>query len=56
MELRQNRRWVLASRPVGEPTDDCFELQERPVEELAAGEIAQRGRARADLWLCLGLQ
>ena len=36
---RINRRWVLAKRPVGEPTEDCFELQECPVPELAEGEI-----------------
>src|SRR5512141_2007133 len=36
---RINRRWVLAKRPVGEPTDDCFELQEQPVPELAQGEV-----------------
>jgi len=39
MADRMNRRWVLAKRPVGEPTDDCFELQERPIPELADGEI-----------------
>ena len=39
MTARMNRRWVLAKRPVGEPTDDCFELQERPVPELAHGEV-----------------
>jgi len=39
MTDRVNRRWVLARRPVGEPTDDCFELQERPVPELAAGQV-----------------
>ncbi len=39
MAARLNRRWVLAKRPVGEPTEDCFELQEHPLEELAAGEV-----------------
>ena len=39
MSERINRRWVLAKRPVGEPTDDCFELQECPVEALADGEV-----------------
>jgi NADPH-dependent curcumin reductase CurA len=34
-----NRRFVLAKRPVGEPTDDCFELQELPTPELAEGQI-----------------
>jgi NADPH-dependent curcumin reductase CurA len=39
MSSRVNRRWVLAKRPVGEPSDDCFELQERPVPELDPGEV-----------------
>jgi NADPH-dependent curcumin reductase CurA len=34
-----NRRWVMAKRPVGEPTDDCFELQEREVGNLEDGEV-----------------
>ena len=34
-----NRRWVLAKRPVGEPEDDCFELQEQPVGTLADDEV-----------------
>ena len=34
-----NQRWVLAKRPEGEPNDDCFELQEVPVPELAEGEV-----------------
>jgi NADPH-dependent curcumin reductase CurA len=39
MTTRTNRRWVMARRPVGEPTDDCFALQEVPVPELAEGQI-----------------
>jgi NADPH-dependent curcumin reductase CurA len=39
MTQRSNRRFVMAKRPVGEPTDDCFELQELPAPELADGEI-----------------
>lgn len=39
MTERINRRWVLAKRPVGEPTDDCFELQEELVPALEGGEI-----------------
>jgi hypothetical protein len=39
MTARTNRRWVLAKRPIGEPTDDCFELQEVPVPELVSGEV-----------------
>lgn len=39
MTARMNRRWVMARRPIGEPTDDCFELQELPVAQLAAGEV-----------------
>ena len=37
--VRENRRWVLARRPIGEPTDDCFELETSAVPELAAGEV-----------------
>ena len=39
MTRRKNRRWVMAKRPVGEPADDCFELQEREVAPLEAGEV-----------------
>jgi NADPH-dependent curcumin reductase CurA len=39
MTARMNQRWVLAKRPIGEPTGDCFELQERAVPELAEGEV-----------------
>ncbi len=39
MSQRLNRRWVLAKRPVGEPSDDCFELQERPAPSLSDGEV-----------------
>ncbi|MCP4007230.1 MAG: NADP-dependent oxidoreductase [bacterium] len=39
MTARVNRHWVMAKRPVGEPTQDCFELCESPVPELAAGEV-----------------
>lgn len=39
MTKRTNRRFVMAKRPVGEPTDDCFELQELPVPELGGGQI-----------------
>ena len=34
-----NQRWVLAQRPTGEPSDDCFELQRLAIPELADGEI-----------------
>ena len=34
-----NQKWVLARRPEGEPTDDCFRLEEEEVGELADGEI-----------------
>jgi NADPH-dependent curcumin reductase CurA len=39
MTARTTRRWVMAKRPVGEPTDDCFELQEAPAPEVADGEV-----------------
>ena len=64
MTSRTNRRWVMAKRPVGEPTEECFELQERPVPALASGEVLSpaewtttwyssklSGRARASLSL-----
>ena len=34
-----NQKWVLARRPEGEPTDDCFRLEEEEVGELADREI-----------------
>ena len=39
MTRRINQKWVLASRPAGEPTEDCFRLEEEPVGNLADGEI-----------------
>ncbi len=39
MTTRINRVWVLAKRPMGEPTEDCFALEERSVPALAKGEI-----------------
>ena len=39
MTNRTNQKWVLAKRPKGEPTEDCFRLEEEPVGELAEGEI-----------------
>ncbi|MCH2184986.1 NADP-dependent oxidoreductase [Myxococcota bacterium] len=39
MTKRINQKWVLAQRPTGEPTDDCFRLEEETVGELADGEI-----------------
>ncbi|ALO46743.1 NADP-dependent oxidoreductase [Pseudohongiella spirulinae] len=35
----KNRKMVMAQRPVGEPTDDCFRLVEEDVPELAPGQI-----------------
>jgi len=42
------RRWVMAKRPVGEPADECFELQEVPLPEPGEGEILVENR-----WLSL---
>jgi hypothetical protein len=39
MTSLSNRRWVLAKRPVGEPADDCFALQEVPVADLEEGQV-----------------
>ena len=34
-----NREWVLAKRPAGEPSMDCFELEETETADLTAGEL-----------------
>ncbi len=39
MTSLSNQRWVLAKRPVGEPADDCFALQEVPVADLEEGQV-----------------
>ena len=39
MAEQTSRQWVLAKRPVGEPTDDCFELREVPVPALEDGQV-----------------
>ena len=44
----QNRRIVLASRPVGEPKDSDFRLEEAPVPEPGPGQVLAR-----TLWLSL---
>lgn len=38
----RNRRWVLASRPHGEPVADNFRLEEENVPEPAEGEVLLR--------------
>lgn len=35
----KNRKMVMAQRPVGEPTDECFRLVEEDVPALAPGQI-----------------
>lgn len=35
----KNRKMLMAQRPVGEPTDDCFRLVEEDVPALAPGQI-----------------
>jgi NADPH-dependent curcumin reductase CurA len=37
-----NRRFVLASRPVGKPTADNFRLEENPIPALREGEVLLR--------------
>jgi len=37
-----NRRFVLAHRPVGMPTPDCFRLEETPVPTPGEGEVQLR--------------
>src|SRR5690349_15566970 len=39
-----NRRFVLASRPVGAPREENFRLETAPVPELAAGQVLVRHR------------
>ncbi len=34
-----NRRWVLASRPVGEPVLENFRLDQQPIPEPQAGQL-----------------
>jgi NADPH-dependent curcumin reductase CurA len=36
--MTTNRRILMARHPAGEPTDDCFSIDEVPVSELADGE------------------
>jgi NADPH-dependent curcumin reductase CurA len=45
---KQNRRIVLASRPVGEPRDFDFRLEHTPIAEPAVGQVLVR-----TLWLSL---
>lgn len=37
-----NRRFVLAKRPIGLPTEDVFRLEEAPIPEPADGEVVAR--------------
>jgi NADPH-dependent curcumin reductase CurA len=37
-----NRRFVLASRPIGRPTPENFRMEQVPVSELAAGQLLLR--------------
>jgi NADPH-dependent curcumin reductase CurA len=37
--MTQNTRVVLAKRPVGEPTDDCFKIEQVDIPELKDNEI-----------------
>lgn len=43
-EASGNRRIVLASRPVGEPSVDNFRLEQVPLPQLAEGEVLLRTR------------
>ncbi len=42
MTTQVNRRWLLASRPAGEPKESDFELAEGPVPEPGPGEVLIR--------------
>jgi hypothetical protein len=48
MQRLQNRRWVLAKRPTGEPKDDDFRLESVSVPELVTGEVLVE-----NLWLSI---
>ncbi len=37
--MTQNTRVVLAKRPLGEPTDDCFKMEQVDIPELKDNEI-----------------
>ena len=39
-----NREWVLAKRPAGEPSMDCFELEETETVALTTGELLVQTR------------
>ena len=39
-----NREWVLAKRPAGEPSMDCFELEETKTAALTTGELLVQTR------------
>ena len=39
-----NREWVLAKRPAGEPSMDCFELEETETAALTRGELLVQTR------------
>lgn len=39
-----NREWVLAKRPAGEPSMDCFELEETETAALTTGELLVQTR------------
>lgn len=45
---KKNRKIVLASRPKGAPTPECFRLEEAPSPEISDGQVLLRS-----LWLSL---
>ena len=42
MAAAENRRILLASRPIGEPKPGDFRLERRPVPEPGEGEVLLR--------------
>jgi NADPH-dependent curcumin reductase CurA len=38
----RNRGWLLVRRPKGEPTENCFEMVESPVQPIEEGEVLVR--------------
>ena len=37
--MTQNNRVVLAKRPIGEPTDDCFKMEQVDIPELEDNQV-----------------
>jgi NADPH-dependent curcumin reductase CurA len=45
--MAENRQWILASRPTGEPSRETFELRETEVPEPGEREVLVRTLSRS---------